>query len=125
MLKYRTLIAATALAALSGGMALASDVSGVWMRADGKTKVKFAPCAAALCGFVVWNSEKDAPAHIGERVFYDMAPAGENHWQGSAYNPEDGKTYSGKLTLAGDSLATAGCVLGGLICKSFSWTRSN
>ena len=52
-----------------------------------------------------------------------MKPAGDNAWKGSAFNPEDGKIYSGKMTLAGDSLTTAGCVLGGLICKSFAWTR--
>ena len=125
MSKYKTLIAATALAAFSGATALASDVSGVWLRTDGKTKVKFSSCGGAVCGHVVWIKDKDSLARIGERVFYDMTPAGENHWQGSAYNPDDGKTYSGKMTLAGESLTTAGCVLGGMICKSFSWTRSN
>ena len=49
---------------------------------------------------------------------------GENAWAGSAFNPNDGKRYTAKLTLSGDRLATAGCVLGGLICKSFEWTRS-
>jgi uncharacterized protein (DUF2147 family) len=28
------------------------------------------------------------------------------------------------MTLSGDHLTTAGCVLGGLICKSMSWTRA-
>jgi uncharacterized protein (DUF2147 family) len=54
-----------------------------------------------------------------------MKPKGDNVWTGSAFNPEDGKTYNGKLTLGGDQLTTAGCVLGGLICKSMSWTRSH
>jgi uncharacterized protein (DUF2147 family) len=27
------------------------------------------------------------------------------------------------MALSGDRLVTAGCMLGGLICKSFSWTR--
>ncbi len=45
-------------------------------------------------------------------------------WTGSAFNPDDGKTYSGKMTLKGDRLVTAGCVFGGLICKSVSWIRA-
>ena len=52
-----------------------------------------------------------------------MKPNGENAWAGSAFNPNDGKRYTAKLTLSGDHLITAGCVLGGLICKSFDWTR--
>jgi uncharacterized protein (DUF2147 family) len=28
------------------------------------------------------------------------------------------------MSLAGDRLTTAGCVLGGLICKSIAWTRA-
>ena len=42
----------------------------------------------------------------------------------TAFNPEDGKRYTAKLTLSGDHLVTAGCVLGGLICQSFDWTRT-
>jgi uncharacterized protein (DUF2147 family) len=53
-----------------------------------------------------------------------MKPNGENAWAGSAFNPNDGKRYTAKLTLSGDRLVTAGCVLGGLICKSFDWTRA-
>ena len=33
-------------------------------------------------------------------------------------------TYTGKMTLASDHLTTAGCVFGGLICKTFEWTRA-
>ena len=54
-----------------------------------------------------------------------MKPTGENVWAGTAFNPEDGKEYSGKMTLSGNNLVTAGCVFGGLICKSVSWTRVN
>ncbi len=53
-----------------------------------------------------------------------MKPHGDNVWTGSAFNPDDGKTYSGRMTLSGDHLTTAGCVFGGLICKSVSWTRT-
>jgi uncharacterized protein (DUF2147 family) len=29
------------------------------------------------------------------------------------------------MTMSGDHLVTAGCVLGGLICKSMNWTRAH
>jgi uncharacterized protein (DUF2147 family) len=80
---------------------------------------QLSPCGSALCAVVVWLRDKDSPGNVGERVFYDMEPAGENQWRGSTFNPEDGKTYSGKMSLAGGALTTAGYVLGRLICKSF------
>ena len=125
MIKLLRTLAIVAVAASAGAPAQASDALGVWLREDGKSKVKFSACGVALCGIVVWNRDKDAPAHIGQKVFYDMAPAGENLWKGSAFNPEDGNTYSGKLKLSGGTLTTSGCVLGGLICKSFDWTRAD
>ena len=124
------------LLALSASPALAADAKGVWLRDTGKSKVRIAPCGDALCGTIAWeqtprNDENNPdPAKrsrplVGVQVFFNMKPAGDNRWNGSAYNPEDGKTYSGGMTLEGDKLTTKGCVLGGLICKSVSWSRSS
>jgi uncharacterized protein (DUF2147 family) len=125
MKKLSAFILAAAVLAVSGAGALAGDAKGVWLRSDGKTKVRFSPCGGGLCGVVVWLRDKGSPAHVGQRVFYDMKAAGEDEWRGAAFNPEDGKTYSGKMSLAGATLTTAGCALGGLICKSFTWSRAN
>ncbi len=125
MPKLKAFVLAAAVIVVSGGAASAGDATGAWLRLDGKTKVKFSPCGSGLCGAVVWLRDKGSPAHIGQRVFYDLKPAGENQWRGSAFNPDDGRTYSGKMSLFGGTLTTAGCVLGGLICKSFTWGRAN
>ena len=53
-----------------------------------------------------------------------MKPDGDG-WSGSAYNPEDGKTYAGKASVSGGSMTTKGCALAGLICKSVNWSRIN
>ncbi|HXW18995.1 MAG TPA: DUF2147 domain-containing protein [Roseiarcus sp.] len=119
----RRIVAAFALAAMSD-LAWAGDVAGVWLHEDGKSKVRFAPCGAAICGTIVWLKDTTGPAKIGERVFYDMTPAGDNAWSGKAFEPSSGKEYTGKMSLSGDSLTTAGCVFGGLICKSIVWSRS-
>jgi len=121
----RILLVALALAA-AVSTANASDATGLWIRDDGSAKLRFVLCGGGgtLCGFLAWKKESGGPARVGQKLFSDMKPNGEDSWAGSAFNPEDGKHYSAKLTLSGDHLVTAGCVLGGLICQSFGWTRS-
>ena len=104
--------------------AFAGDVTGVWLHQDGGSKVRIAPCGSALCGTITWLKDTKGATKVGERVFYDMVPAGDNAWSGKAFEPSSGKEYTGKMSLAGDSLTTAGCVFGGLICKSITWSRS-
>jgi uncharacterized protein (DUF2147 family) len=105
--------------------AVADDITGVWLRDTGASKVKFSRCGDAICGNIVWlKPGADPKARVGQRVFFDMKPNGANAWAGSAFNPEDGKTYTGKMTLSGNILTTAGCVMS-VICKSATWTRSN
>ncbi len=121
----KALIASAALVAASGAGALAGDAKGDWLRENGASKVRIAPCGGdALCGSIIWLKDAGGPAKIGQQVFFAMKPHGDDDWTGSAFNPEDGKTYFGKMTLSGDHLTTAGCVFGGLICKSVSWTRT-
>jgi len=108
-----------------GGTALAQDALGTWLRDNGNSRVRFSKCGEALCGSIVWLKEPTDTAKVGQRVFFDMKPNGAGKWSGSAFNPEDGKTYSGTMSLAGDTLTTAGCVLGGLICRSVKWSRVN
>ena len=117
---------------LNGGQASAQqpatqsqDAEGVWTRADGAARIQFSSCGAALCGAIVWLKNSSSKAHVGERVFFDMTRADQNSWTGKAFNPEDGKTYSGKMVLNGKKLKTSGCVLGGLICKTVLWRRGD
>lgn len=104
---------------------LAQEVTGTWLRDSGASKVRLAKCGEAVCGTISWLKDSSGPAKLGQRIFYDMKPSGTGKWSGSAFNPEDGKTYSGTMSLSGDTLTTAGCVMGGLICRSVKWSRSN
>jgi uncharacterized protein (DUF2147 family) len=104
--------------------ASAGEVSGVWLHEDGNSKVRFARCGDAVCGTISWLKDPKGAGKVGQRVFYDMIPAGDDSWTGKAFEPASGKEYSGKMSLSGDRLTTAGCVFGGLICKSIVWTRS-
>jgi uncharacterized protein (DUF2147 family) len=114
-----------ALAGFAVALALpaqASDILGNWQRSDGKARILMAPCGGAVCGQITWLAGANAPAKVGQRVFYDLSEA-SGGWEGSAFNPQDGRTYTGKVTVAGGRMTTKGCVFGGLICKSVSWTR--
>lgn len=103
--------------------ALAGDVQGVWQRSDGMARIQFSPCGGGYCGTIVWLKRPDGPGRVGQQVFFGMAQAGPNTWTGQAFNPEDGKTYDGSMTLSGHHLTTQGCALGGLICKTVSWNK--
>jgi uncharacterized protein (DUF2147 family) len=116
-------LASAAVLAATVSTGWAGEVKGEWLRDDGKAKVRLGSCGDAICGSLSWLRDKDDPGKVGQQVFFDMKPSGADAWTGRAFNPEDGKTYSGKMTMSGDRLVTAGCVLGGLICKSMNWSR--
>ena len=107
----------------SAGAAQAGDPSGLWLRENGKGSVRISPCGGALCGTVASVRDPESAAKVGQRVFYGMVPTSDNVWSGHAFNPEDGRTYAGTLTLSGNQMTTSGCVLGGVICKSVRWSR--
>ena len=111
--------------AFAATQASAADVNGTWLRETGLSQVKFAPCGGgALCGTLAWiKPGTDTKGKVGQRVFYDMKPDGDG-WKGTAFNPEDGQTYTGKMSLSGSTLTTQGCAMGGMICKSTTWTRN-
>ncbi|PPD41919.1 MAG: hypothetical protein CTY15_12815 [Methylocystis sp.] len=121
----KTIVAGAMLAlfALSGTAQAGGDPTGVWLREGGRGTVRIGPCGGAFCGSVASVEDPSSPAKVGQKVFYGMVPSGENNWAGHAFNPEDGKTYTGSMTLSGNRLTTTGCALGGLICKSVHWSR--
>lgn len=118
---FQTIFVTTLLATAP---ASAADIIGTWQRADGNSRIRMTPCGDAVCGSITWLKSSDTPAKVGQRVFSGLKQDGDG-WSGSAFNPEDGKTYAGKATVSGATMVTKGCVLGGLICKSVSWSRVN
>ena len=121
MRPFLTLFAMLALTAPASSAE--TSAVGLWLRENGLSHVRISPCGESLCGFVAWVKDPERASEIGVKVFYDMKRDGPDEWKGSAFNPEDGKTYTGKMLLEGESLKTSGCVFGGLICKSVNWTR--
>jgi uncharacterized protein (DUF2147 family) len=136
---------AIAIALLLLAPARAADPLGTWLTGDKKGKVRIVNCGGAICGTLVWLQEPNDPdTHqaktdkhnvdaakqgrplLGIPIVLNMKPNGADTWEGQVYNAEDGNTYSGSFAMSGaNSAQLKGCVMGGLICKSQTWTRSN
>ncbi len=119
-----------ALGGLFATAALADPLEGVWQTEvdDGAyAHVTMAPCGAAICGKITASFNEDGSPleteNLGKTIVMDMVAQGEGEYEGSVFRPSNGKTYYGTITLAGDSLKLAGCVLGGLICAKQTWAR--
>jgi uncharacterized protein (DUF2147 family) len=127
-----------ALSIVSPLAVAAADATGEWLIEDGDARVRIAPCGADLCGSVAWIKEgsptvdvnnpdpaKRSRPLLGSAVLLGLKPSGAGEWTGSLYDAENGRTYVGKLTILDERhIKVAGCVLGGLICESQTWTRT-
>ena len=126
-----TSIAGTALATLFliaaftvPGRADGAAANGEWVRDNGEAKMKVAACSQFSCGTIIWVDSDDRKEDIGKRVFHGMKQTGPNSWEGKAFNPRDGKTYTGKWALSGSTLTTSGCTMNGMLCRDMVWSRS-
>jgi uncharacterized protein (DUF2147 family) len=141
----RTATVAAALLGVSLGTSFAADPLGTWHTEEAKAMVRIAPCGPALCGTIIALKEpNDATGKpktdqnnadaglrsrpvIGVLIVLGMKPSGTaNKWSGQVYNAEDGKTYTGNITLQdANTIKLEGCILGGLVCKAQTWTRAS
>ena len=127
--------ALVALACLSSA-ALAADPRGDWLVADRSAVIRISSCGTALCGVIAWAREPGRDEHnpdrskrnasiVGVSILQGMKPSAAGRWDGTIYNPQNGKTYKGHLILkSADVLRIEGCVLGGIFCGGEDWTRS-
>jgi uncharacterized protein (DUF2147 family) len=135
-MKARFAFALAAMVSISAP-AIAEDVTGTWLSQTGETRIRIAPCGGALCGTVVWQktpskdvnnpdpSKQNRPV-VGIQMISGMKQSAPGEYAGQLYNFQDGKTYTGKLKIAGPgSLNLSGCVMAGIICRSQTWTRVN
>jgi uncharacterized protein (DUF2147 family) len=136
-------LAAVFMAGGEASYASAADPSGIWAKEDGSAKMEVKKCGRGICSKIVWlknpedsrgrplrdarnenASMRDRPI-IGLPLFINMAAIDSNSWQGSVYNPEEGKVYTDvKVTLASrNQIVLKGCKAW-LLCGEKVWTRS-
>jgi uncharacterized protein (DUF2147 family) len=113
----------------------AEDAIGVWLNPENGSNVEFYRCDAGLCGKIVKvadgqvrDSNNPDPAKrgrpiVGLLILEGAKRTGDKGWAGTLYNRENGKSYSGTVTVKGrDALELSGCVLA-VLCKTATWTR--
>ena len=118
------------------GLALAADPTGDWHVADKTAVIQIASCGDALCGTIASTLTPGIDEHnpdpslrnrsiVGVQILLGMKPDDQGRWKGEIYNPENGRTYLGFISLTSDNvLRIDGCVLGGLLCGGENWTRA-
>jgi uncharacterized protein (DUF2147 family) len=115
----------------------AENAIGVWLNPENGSNVEFYRCGAGLCGKIVKvndgqvrDSNNPDPAKrerpiVGLLILEGARQTGDNRWAGTLYNRENGKTYSGSVTVKSkDALELSGCVLA-VLCKTVTWKRVN
>jgi uncharacterized protein (DUF2147 family) len=101
--------------------ALAAEPFGKWVRPSNGAQVTFYNCGGNLCGKV--TSKGASSAKVGTVIVSGAVKSGDNEWKGNLLNPDNGKTYSGVITLVGaDGLNLKGCALG-IFCEGETWRR--
>lgn len=140
--------AAMSLGAM-GPAAAASVVEGTW-RSGNTSEIVIVPCGDGFCGVIskpyvppdqlakygdaetamqAFRDENNEDASLRDRPLLGLtilnvkAGRDPNVFDGEVYNPSDGKTYSGSITMKGtDSMGLKGCVLF-VLCQEETWTR--
>ena len=98
-------------------------VMGAWQRDDGIAQVKVAPCGKVICMTNTYIKPGPPDERVGERIEFDLTAAGGSSLSGTVRDPKTGKSYATTVEVAGETMTTRGCILGGVICKTTNWTR--
>jgi uncharacterized protein (DUF2147 family) len=123
------------LASVPAAAQKAEDALGVWLNPENGSNVEFYKCGEGVCGKIVkvadgqkTDDKNPDPAKrsrpiVGLVIMQGGKKTGDNVWSGKLYNRENGKTYSGTVTVKSkNELDLAGCVAL-VLCKTVTWTR--
>src|SRR5512134_2373260 len=124
--------------------ALAADPRGVWLTEDKDAVLTISNCGDQLCGPIIWlesatdrrgslrlDQNNPDPAKQKQRicglvVITGLEPTSPDTWDGYVYNPQDGETYSGNITILSDKALQVRAYIGlPIFGRSQTWTRVN
>jgi uncharacterized protein (DUF2147 family) len=104
------------------GIACAFDPYGTWMRPSTGTQVSFYDCRGKLCAKIVAVKDERRKSEIGTVVITGATKSADNEWKGDLLNTDDGKIYTGVVTMQGPyALYLKGCFT--FICRGETWTK--
>ncbi len=104
-------------------IAAAPSIDGDWSRADGNVRTHIAACGENLCATNIWVKPGDTDEAVGDVLVMTLKPDDKNGLSGEAYDKKRDAHYKMDITVTGDGMTTKGCIVGGIICKSTSWSR--
>lgn len=120
--------AAFSIASLIGCTAVAAQErspDGVWLRDDGNTRVRIAPCGSKICATNLWIKDTSKGEEVGDRLVMTLNRKSDAKLAGTAYDPKRDRSYAITLIVGRDYLTTQGCILSGLLCRNVNWTAMN
>ena len=113
----------------------ADDAFGVWLNPDNGSNIEFYKCGGeGLCAKLTkvtdgqkTDDKNPDPAKRNQPiiglVIMENAKKSGAKWSGTLYNRENGKSYSGTVTVKSkDAVDLAGCVAA-VLCRTVTWTR--
>jgi uncharacterized protein (DUF2147 family) len=104
--------------------AFALDPYGLWLRAESNTTFDFYNCADKLCAKVIAVGKPEEKKAIGTVILRNAVKNKDGEWAGDLYNTEDGKTYTGTISVKKPTeLKLEGCLLK-YLCKTETWERA-
>ncbi|MET0248742.1 MAG: DUF2147 domain-containing protein [Sphingobium sp.] len=134
--KFALVSMVAAAATLPAPAFAAQPIAGRWTTVGGKAIVQITPCGATMCGRIdrilkptpgrpdtdIKNPDTQLRGRplVGLVLLSGFKQAGE-HWKGTIYDPESGKSYSSKASRNADgTLKVQGCIA--FICRTQIWT---
>ena len=139
------------LAAVAPCLAASDDIVGVWYNQPKDAKIEIFKCGEKYCGKIVWLKEPNYPPGskdgkpgtpkldhnnpdpalrkvptMGLQIVQDFRFAGGDLWKnGKVYDPDNGKTYSAKITLVSpNQLNLRGFVGVSMFGRTETWIRA-
>lgn len=125
-------------AAIAAAPPPSDNVLGLWKTETRNGVVEISRCGASVCGRLVTSDGLKANPNLKDVNNSDASLRGRplkgllilggfksegSVWNGGKiYNADDGKTYTARLTPAGNQLKVRGCIFVPL-CKTQTWTR--
>ena len=127
---------ALALACGPASAQSAEDAFGLWLNPEDGSNIEFYKCGGdGLCARIAkvadgqqTDDKNPDPARrsqpiVGLVIMENAKKSGASKWAGTLYNRENGKSYSGSITVKSkDAVDLSGCVAL-VLCRAVTWTR--
>ena len=100
-----------------------AELIGNWERRDGVAKAVIYRCGVKFCARNFWVRSNARSDNLDDHIIITIKDENEQTILGEAYSPNHRVKLSVEAQINDNNLRTKGCLLGGLICKTWAWQR--